>query len=92
MYITVISEIEDREKFLADMEMLGQGTKYSASITHEIRDRIKKLDAFFEKTPCDYRKTDVHEIGNKYRKPFGTRKTVWITERNSSTTDIDRLK
>ncbi|XP_022175116.1 UPF0193 protein EVG1 homolog [Myzus persicae] len=64
---SVILEIEDREKFLADMEGLGQGSKYSASIIHEIRDRIKKLKVFVSKTGCSHRLADVNDMANKYR-------------------------
>lgn len=67
-----IMEIEDREKFLADMETLGQASKYRTCIIDEIRDRIKKIEAFMGKTSCSYRLTVVRDIANKYRKPMGS--------------------
>ncbi|XP_015379382.1 PREDICTED: UPF0193 protein EVG1 homolog [Diuraphis noxia] len=73
---SVILEIEDREQFLSDMENLGQGSKYSASIIHEICDRIKKLEAFVSKNSCNHRMTDVKDIANKYRIPLGLPKTL----------------
>jgi len=72
----VILEIEDREQFLSDMEDLGQGSKYSASIIHEICDRIKKLEAFVSKNSCSHRLADVKDIANKYRIPLGLPKTL----------------
>jgi len=72
----VILEIEDREKFLTDMEDLGQGSKYSATIIHEICDRIKKLEVFVNKNACSYRQADVRAIANKYRIPLGSPKTL----------------
>ncbi|VVC27052.1 Uncharacterised protein family UPF0193 [Cinara cedri] len=73
---SVILEIEDREKFLYDMESLGQGYKYSPSIIHEIVDRIKKLEAFVSKMSSGYRLADVREISEKYRRPLGSPKTL----------------
>ncbi|XP_026814313.1 UPF0193 protein EVG1 homolog [Rhopalosiphum maidis] len=73
---SVILEIEDREKFLSDMEDLGQGSKYNASIIHEICDRIKKLEVFVSKNACSYRQADVQGIANKYRIPLGSPKTL----------------
>ncbi|XP_025201115.1 UPF0193 protein EVG1 homolog [Melanaphis sacchari] len=73
---SVILEIEDREKFLSDMDDLGQGSKYSASIIHEICDRIKKLEVFVTKTACSYRQADVLGIAKKYRIPLGSPKTL----------------
>ncbi|CAH1714250.1 UPF0193 protein EVG1 homolog isoform X2 [Aphis gossypii] len=73
---SVILEIEDREKFLTDMEDLGQGSKYSATIIHEICDRIKKLEVFVNKNACSYRQADVRAIANKYRIPLGSPKTL----------------
>lgn len=73
---SVISDIEDREKFLSDMDSLGQGSKYNASIIHEICDRIKKLQTFFSKSTCSYRKIEVQNIANKYQKPLGSPKTL----------------
>lgn len=72
----MILEIEDREKFLTDMEDLGQESKYSASIIHEICVRIKKLEMFVNKNGCSYRQADVHAIANKYRIPQGSPKTL----------------
>ncbi|XP_003241609.1 UPF0193 protein EVG1 homolog [Acyrthosiphon pisum] len=73
---SVILEIEDREKFLSDMEALGQGSKYSASIIHEICDRIKKLEAFVSKNACKHRLADVKGMADKYRMPLGLPKTL----------------
>lgn len=72
----VILEIEDREKFLSDMEDLGQGSKYSASIIHEICDRIKKLEAFVSKNACKHRLAEVKSIADKYQIPLGLPKTL----------------
>lgn len=72
----VLLEIEDREKFLYDMELLGQGTKYSSSIYHEICDRIKKLEAFVSKSSSGYRLLEVQDIANKYRRPMGSPKAL----------------
>jgi len=72
----VILEIEDREKFLTDMDDLELGSKYSASIIHEICDRIKKLEVFVNKNACSYRQADVRAIANKYRIPLGSPKTL----------------
>ncbi|CAI6369568.1 unnamed protein product [Macrosiphum euphorbiae] len=72
----VILEIEDREKFLSDMEALGQGSKYSASISHEICHRIRKLEAFVSKNACKHRLADVKDIAHKYRIPLGLPKAL----------------
>lgn len=77
MYIfAAISEIEDREKFLSDMQLLGKGSPNSARIIHEIRHRIKTLEMIISKTTCKYRASDVQNIANKYRKPPGTPKPL----------------
>lgn len=73
---TAISEIEDRERFLWDMEALGQGSKYKASIIHEICDLTKKLETLVSKMPFSYRNADVLNIANKYRKPLSTPKPL----------------
>lgn len=71
-----ISEIEDREHFLMDMEVLGQGFKYKTSIIHEICDLTKKLETLASKMPLSYRKTDVQNIANRYRKPLNSPKPL----------------
>lgn len=77
-FTAVILEIEDREKFLADMEMLGQGSKYRASIIHTIQDRISKLEALLSKLAVKYKLKEVTDMANKYRKKPGTPKTEWF--------------
>jgi len=72
----VILEIEDREQFLTDMDHLGQGYKYSSSIIHDIRLRIRKLEAFVAKNACSYRRADVEDIAEKYKLPLGLPKTL----------------
>ncbi|XP_050533873.1 uncharacterized protein LOC126901462 [Daktulosphaira vitifoliae] len=66
---SVILEIEDREKFLSNMEILGQAAKYRESITFEIRDRVRHLQEFLRKTSSTHRQTDIQKIALKYRQP-----------------------
>ncbi|XP_050437196.1 UPF0193 protein EVG1 homolog [Adelges cooleyi] len=66
---SVISEIEDREKFLSDMEVLGDAAKYEKLMFGEILDRIRHLQEFSRKTTNSYRKGDIQAIAVKYQKP-----------------------
>uniref|UniRef100_A0A2S2R0P2 UPF0193 protein EVG1 n=1 Tax=Sipha flava TaxID=143950 RepID=A0A2S2R0P2_9HEMI len=70
-----ISDIEDREQFLLDMEQLGKGS-ISGPIIHEIRHRIKTLESIINRTTSKYRATDLQNIAEKYRKPLGIPKPL----------------
>ncbi|XP_050528121.1 uncharacterized protein LOC126898223 [Daktulosphaira vitifoliae] len=63
---SIILEIENREKFLIDMEMLGKEAMYQDSIINEIHFHIKHLQEFYRKTNSYYRKVEVEEIATKY--------------------------
>lgn len=75
---TVILEIEDREKFLLEMEMLGQGSKYRPPIIQTIQDRLRQLETICKLACSHYRLKEIQDIDKKYRNVPESPKPEWL--------------
>lgn len=74
----MILEIEDREKFLSEMEMLGKGSKYRPPIIQTIQDRIRQLETICKLACSNYRLKEIQEIDKKYKSSPRSPKTEWF--------------
>lgn len=72
----LISDIGEREKFLINIEQLSKSSENSSKIIHQIRCKIKKLEAIIGKTPNKYRSAEVRKLTEIYRTPLGIPKPI----------------
>ncbi|XP_054845040.1 UPF0193 protein EVG1 [Eublepharis macularius] len=64
----LVNEVEDRQKFLAEMEALGQGKQYQGIILTEISQKLREMEIIDKQRSTELREAvaKAFNIGNKH--------------------------